>query len=81
MLMIQANTKDPRTHSIIGAAMEVYKNMGPGFFRSSLSRMSGNRIYIEIDSIYLKLGKEGWIIIKLWGKLTGAQTICKLVQA
>jgi hypothetical protein len=31
---MQANIRDPRTHAIIGAAMEVHKNMGSGLLEA-----------------------------------------------
>jgi GxxExxY protein len=44
--MIQANIKDPRTHSIIGAAMEVHKNMGSGL----LEAVYQERLEIEFNA-------------------------------
>ena len=45
------NIKDPRTHEIIGAAMEVHINIGSGLLEAVNQEMYGNRIKIKENPI------------------------------
>lgn len=39
--------RDPRTHAIIGAAMEVHRVMGPGFLEATLLKLQLGFNFIE----------------------------------
>jgi hypothetical protein len=44
---MKSQVKDPRTHAIIGAAMEVHREMGPGFLEATLFKLQLELNFIE----------------------------------
>lgn len=60
-MKMSANVKDPRTHAIIGAAMEVHRHLGPGFLESVYHRALAVELHqrgvpfaqeVELEVIY-----------------------------